>query len=167
MLELEALGLDRVRTELSVQYVDHNLLQADERNVADHLFLRSACQRFGLWYSKPGNGVSHPVHMQRFGIPGKTLLGSDSHTCAAGSLGMLAIGVGGLEVAMAMAGEPLHLTMPRDLGRAAGRRAAGLGQRQGRDPGDAAPPRRQRRRRADHRVPRARGWRRCRRWTGT
>jgi aconitate hydratase len=68
--------------------VDHNLLQADERNIADHLFLRSACQRFGLWYSKPGNGVSHPVHMQRFGVPGASLVGSDSHTCAAGSLGM-------------------------------------------------------------------------------
>jgi aconitate hydratase len=116
MLELEALGLDRVRTEVSVQYVDHNLLQADERNMADHLFLRSACQRFGAWFSRPGNGVSHPVHMQRFGRPGATLAGSDSHTCAAGSLGMLAIGVGGLEVAMAMAGEPLYLTMPRIWG---------------------------------------------------
>ena len=116
MLELEAMGLDRVRTEVSAQYVDHNLLQADFRNADDHLFLRSACQRFGVWYSKPGNGVSHPVHMQRFGIPGKTLLGSDSHTCAAGSLGMLAIGAGGLEVAMAMAGEPFHLPMPEIWG---------------------------------------------------
>lgn len=116
MLELEAMALDRVRTELSAQYVDHNLLQADFRNADDHLFLRSACQRFGLWYSKPGNGVSHPVHMQRFGVPGKTLLGSDSHTCAAGSLGMLAIGAGGLEVAMAMAGEPFHLVMPEIWG---------------------------------------------------
>src|SRR6266581_3337987 len=116
MLELEALGLDRARTEVSVQYVDHNLLQADERNMADHLFLRSACQRFGLWYSKPGNGVSHPVHMQRFGVPGASLAGSDSHTCAAGSLGMLAIGVGGIEVAMAMAGHPLYVTMPRVWG---------------------------------------------------
>ena len=116
MLELEALGLDRVRTQASVQYVDHNLLQADERNMADHLFLRSACQRFGVWYSRPGNGVSHPVHMQRFGRPGASLAGSDSHTCAAGSLGMLAIGVGGLEVAMAMAGEPLYVTMPEIWG---------------------------------------------------
>src|SRR5438067_4252606 len=116
MLELEALGLDRVRTEASVQYVDHNLLQADERNMADHLFLRSACQRFGVCYSRPGNGVSHPVHMQRFGRPGASLAGSDSHTCAAGSLGMLAIGVGGLEVAMAMAGEPLYLRMPEIWG---------------------------------------------------
>ncbi|MGI8521093.1 MAG: aconitate hydratase, partial [Actinomycetota bacterium] len=116
MLELEAMGLDRVRTELSAQYVDHNLLQADEKNADDHLFLYSACQRFGLWYSKPGNGVSHPVHMQRFGIPGKTMAGSDSHTPAAGALGMLAIGVGGLEVAMAMAGEPLFVTMPEIWG---------------------------------------------------
>lgn len=116
MLELEALGLDRVRTQASVQYVDHNLLQADERNMADHLFLRSACQRFGVWYSRPGNGVSHPVHMQRFGRPGASLAGSDSHTCAAGSLGMLAIGAGGLEVAMAMAGEPLYVTMPEIWG---------------------------------------------------
>lgn len=116
MQELEALGLDRVRTELSVQYVDHNILQADERNAEDHVFLRSAARRFGLWYSKPGNGVSHPTHMQRFGVPGKTLVGSDSHTCAGGSLGMLAIGTGGLDVAMAMAGEPLHLRMPEIWG---------------------------------------------------
>jgi aconitate hydratase len=112
MLELEAMQLPRVRTELSAQYVDHNLLQTDFKNADDHLFLRSACQRFGIWYSRPGNGVSHPVHMERFGIPGKTLLGSDSHTCASGSLGMLAIGAGGLEVAQAMAGEPYHLKMP-------------------------------------------------------
>jgi aconitate hydratase len=84
--------------------------------MADHLFLRSACQRFGVWYSRPGNGVSHPVHMQRFGRPGASLAGSDSHTCAAGSLGMLAIGAGGLEVAMAMAGEPLYVTMPEIWG---------------------------------------------------
>jgi len=116
MLELEAMGLERVKTELSAQYVDHNLLQADYKNADDHLFLRSACQRFGIWYSRPGNGVSHPVHMERFGIPGKTLIGSDSHTPAAGSLGMLAFGAGGLDVAMAMAGEPMFIKMPRVLG---------------------------------------------------
>ncbi|MEU6113568.1 aconitate hydratase [Streptomyces sp. NPDC047117] len=116
MQELEAIGLDRVRTELSVQYVDHNILQADGRNAEDHAFLRSAARRFGLWYSKAGNGVSHPVHMQRFGIPGRSLAGSDSHTCAAGALGMLAIGTGGLEVALAMAGRPLRLTMPEIWG---------------------------------------------------
>lgn len=112
MQELESLGLSRARTETSVQYVDHNLLQADEKNAEDHTFLRTASHRYGIWYSKPGNGVSHPTHMQRFGVPGKTLAGSDSHTCAAGSLGMLAIGVGGLEVAMAIAGQPLRLRMP-------------------------------------------------------
>lgn len=116
MQELEALGLDRTRAEVSVQYVDHNLLQADEKNAEDHIFLESACRRFGLWYSKAGNGVSHPTHMQRFGVPGKTMVGSDSHTCAAGSLGMLAIGVGGLEVAMAIAGEPLYIRMPEIWG---------------------------------------------------
>ncbi|MDY7106920.1 MAG: aconitate hydratase [Actinomycetota bacterium] len=116
MLELEAMGLDRVRTEVSVQYVDHNLLQTDYKNADDHEFLRTAAARFGLWYSKPGNGVSHPVHMQRFGRPGATMLGSDSHTPAAGSIGMLAIGVGGLEVALAMAGEPLWIQMPEVWG---------------------------------------------------
>lgn len=105
MLEFEAMQLDAVKTELSAQYVDHNLLQTDFKNADDHLFLRSACQKFGLWYSRPGNGVSHPVHMERFGIPGKTMLGSDSHTPAAGAIGMLAMGAGGLEVAMAMAVE--------------------------------------------------------------
>jgi len=85
MLELEAMGLKRVATEVSVQYVDHNLIQTDHKNPDDHLFLQSACQRFGVWFSRPGNGVSHPVHMQNFGKPGKTLLGSDSHTPAAGS----------------------------------------------------------------------------------
>ncbi|MGP9538051.1 aconitate hydratase [Brachybacterium sp. AOP43-C2-M15] len=116
MLELEAMGLDRVRTELSVQYVDHNLLQTDEKNPDDHLFLQSAAERFGLWFSKAGNGVSHPVHQAHFGRPGALLIGSDSHTCAAGALGMLAIGVGGLEVAMAMAGQPLYVTVPEIWG---------------------------------------------------
>ncbi len=116
MLELEAMGLDRVHTEVSVQYVDHNLLQADERNADDHLFLYSSCRRFGIWYSKPGNGVSHPVHMSRFGIPGRTMAGSDSHTPAAGAIGMLAFGTGGLEVAMAMVGEPLFIRMPEIWG---------------------------------------------------
>ncbi|HEY2220772.1 MAG TPA: aconitate hydratase [Actinomycetospora sp.] len=116
MQELEALGLERARTELSVQYVDHNLLQTDEKNAEDHAYLHSACRRFGLWYSKPGNGVSHPTHMQRFGIPGRTMVGSDSHTPAGGSLGMLAIGVGGLEVALAITGRPLSIRMPEIWG---------------------------------------------------
>jgi aconitate hydratase len=116
MLELEAMELDCARTELSCQYVDHNLIQADHKNPDDHLFLQSACERFGLWYSPPGNGVSHPVHMERFGKPGKTLLGADSHTCAAGALGMLAIGAGGLEVAMCIAGFPFYVKMPEVWG---------------------------------------------------
>jgi aconitate hydratase len=116
MLALEAMDLDRVRTEVSVQYADHNIFQADNKNPDDHRYLRSACRRFGLLFSPPGNGVSHPVHMQRFGVPGKTLLGSDSHSCAAGSLGMLAMGAGGLDVAAAMAGEPFHLDMPEIWG---------------------------------------------------
>ncbi|MCF8339157.1 MAG: aconitate hydratase, partial [Bacteroidales bacterium] len=116
MLELEAMKLDRAKTEVAVQYVDHNLLQTDFKNADDHVFLESAAQRFGIWFSRPGNGVSHPVHMERFGKPGKTLLGSDSHTCAGGSLGMIAIGTGGLDVAMAIAGEPYYVKMPKVMG---------------------------------------------------
>src|SRR5579864_4441508 len=116
MLELEAMDLERARTELSVQYVDHNLIQEDFKNPDDHLFLYSACRRFGIWFSRPGNGVSHPVHQERFGKPGKTLLGSDSHTPAAGAIGMLAIGAGGLEVALAIAGQPFYLKMPEIWG---------------------------------------------------
>lgn len=115
-LELEAMGLKKAQTEVAVQYVDHNLLQTDFKNADDHLFLHSAAERFGLWYSRPGNGVSHPVHMQRFGKPGKTMVGSDSHTPAAGSLGMLAIGTGGLDVASAIAGQPYYVKMPEVMG---------------------------------------------------
>ncbi len=115
-LELEAMKLDRAKTEVAVQYVDHNLLQTDFKNADDHAFLHSAAQRFGLWFSRPGNGVSHPLHMERFGKPGKTLVGSDSHSCAAGSLGMLAIGTGGLDVAAAIAGQPYFVKMPQVMG---------------------------------------------------
>lgn len=116
MQELEAMNLDRAKTELSAQYVDHNLIQEDYKNPDDHLFLQSACQRFGIWFSRPGNGVSHPVHMENFAKPGKTLLGSDSHTCANGCMGMLAMGAGGLEVAMAIAGQPFYVKMPKIWG---------------------------------------------------
>ena len=116
MLELEAMGLEQVTTEISVQYVDHNIIQEDFKNPDDHLFLRSACQRFGIWYSRAGNGVSHPCHQENFGKPGKSLLGSDSHTPAGGAIGMLAIGAGGLEVALAMAGQPFYTRMPRVWG---------------------------------------------------
>lgn len=116
MLELEAMGLERAKTEASAQYVDHNLIQADSKNPDDHLFLQSATRCFGLYYSRPGNGVSHPVHMQRLAKPGKTLLGSDSHTCANGCMGMLAMGAGGLDVALAIAGEPFYVKMPQVWG---------------------------------------------------
>ena len=116
MLELEAMGVERVKVGLAAQYIDHNLVQNDNLNADEHMFLRSACRRFGVWYSRPGNGISHPVHMQSFGKPGQTMVGSDSHTPAAGSLGMLAFGAGGVEVALAMAGQSLTLRMPRVWG---------------------------------------------------
>jgi aconitate hydratase len=116
MLYLEAMNLERIKTELSAQYIDHNLTQEDNKNPDDHLFLKSASQRFGSYFSRAGGGVSHPVHMQRLGIPGKTLLGTDSHTCAAGSLGMLAMGAGAISVAMAMAGHPFYIKMPHIWG---------------------------------------------------
>ncbi|CDZ79207.1 Aconitate hydratase [Legionella massiliensis] len=116
MLELEAMGLEQTQAEISVQYVDHNLIQEDNKNPDDHLFLASAAKRYGIYFSRPGNGISHAVHMQNFGKPGKTMAGSDSHTCAAGGLGMIAIGSGGLEVAMAIAGYPLYIKMPKVLG---------------------------------------------------
>lgn len=116
LLEFEALGLDRVKVELASQYVDHNLLQTDNKNADDHKFLQTAAARYGIHFSKPGNGVSHQVHMERFGVPGKTLLGSDSHTPGAAGISMLGIGAGGLDVALAMAGYPYHLPCPKVLG---------------------------------------------------
>ena len=115
-LEFEATGIPRVQTELSVCYVDHNLVQSDFRNADDHRFLQSVARKYGLYFSPPGNGISHQVHLERFGAPGKTLLGSDSHTPTGGGLGMLAIGAGGLDVAMAMAGKPFYLIMPEIYG---------------------------------------------------
>jgi aconitate hydratase len=115
-LEFEATGIPRVQTELSVCYVDHNLVQSDFRNADDHRFLQSVARKYGLYFSPPGNGISHQVHLERFGAPGKTLLGSDSHTPTGGGLGMLAIGAGGLDVAMAMAGKPFYLIMPKVYG---------------------------------------------------
>ena len=116
LLEFEALGLDRVKAELAAQYVDHNLLQTDNKNADDHRFLQTAAGRFGLYFSRPGNGVSHQVHMERFGMPGKTLLGADSHTPGAAGVSMLGIGAGGLDVALAMAGYPYYLSCPKVLG---------------------------------------------------
>jgi len=115
-LEFIAMGIPRAKTEVAVVYVDHNLLQTDFKNADDHRFLRTAAANFGVVYSKPGNGISHQVHLERFSVPGKTLLGSDSHTPTNAGSSMLAIGAGGLDVAMAMAGRPFHLTMPRIVG---------------------------------------------------
>ncbi|AIH03397.1 aconitate hydratase [Thermodesulfobacterium commune] len=115
-LEFEAIGIDRVKTELSVSYVDHNILQSDFKNADDHRFLQSIAKRYGIWFSKPGNGICHQVHLERFARPGKTLLGSDSHTPTAGGCGMIAIGAGGLDVAMAMAGKPFYLRTPKIVG---------------------------------------------------
>lgn len=112
-LQFETMGLERVKTDLSVSYVDHNTLQNGFENADDHRFLQSTASKFGIYFSKPGNGICHQVHLERFGAPGKTLLGSDSHTPTAGGLGMLGIGAGGLDVALAMAGQPFHLIMPK------------------------------------------------------
>jgi aconitate hydratase len=116
ILEFESLGMDAVKVELAAQYVDHNILQTDNKNADDHVFLQTACARYGIHFSPPGNGVSHQVHMERFGVPGMTLLGADSHTPGAVGVSMLAIGAGGLDVALAMAGQPYHLPCPKVLG---------------------------------------------------
>lgn len=115
-LELEAMGVPRVKTEVSVQYIDHNTIQMGPENANDHLYLQSVCAAKGVLFSRPGNGICHQVHLERFGIPGKTLLGSDSHTPTGGGIGMIAIGAGGLDVARAMAGIPFKLTCPKSVG---------------------------------------------------
>src|SRR5512144_2229833 len=116
MLEFMAMGVERVKVELAAQYIDHNLLQTDNRNADDHIFLMTAGEHFGIHVSKPGNGVSHQVHLERFGVPGKTMLGADSHTPSAAGLAMIAIGAGGLDVALAMAGHPFRLPCPKIWG---------------------------------------------------
>lgn len=115
-LELEAMGVERVKTELSVQYIDHNTSQFGPENHNDHLYLQSIAAAKGVHFSRPGNGICHQVHLERFGVPGKTLLGSDSHTPTNGGLGMMAIGAGGLDVAVAMAGGPFKMNVPRVIG---------------------------------------------------
>lgn len=115
-LELEAMNIDRVKPAVAVSYVDHNLIQSDFKNADDHKFLQSAAAKYGVKLSPPGNGVSHHVHRQRFGIPGQSLLGSDSHTTTGGCLGMLAMGAGGIEVALAMAGKPYYVNVPQVWG---------------------------------------------------
>jgi len=112
-LQFEAIGVPRVRTQLSVSYVDHNMLQTGYENSDDHLYLQSMACKYGAVFSRAGNGISHFAHLERFGRPTETLLGADSHTCTAGALGMLAIGAGGVDVAAVMAGEPFYLKVPR------------------------------------------------------
>ncbi len=111
-LQFEAMGVPRVKTKLSVSYVDHNTLQVDYMNPDDHLFLQSIAAKYGIYFSRPGNGICHQIHLERFGMPGTTLLGSDSHTPTGGGVGQIAIGAGGLDVAFAMAGKPFGLKMP-------------------------------------------------------
>ncbi|EOD00738.1 aconitate hydratase [Caldisalinibacter kiritimatiensis] len=112
-LQFEAIGVDRVKTKRSVAYIDHNMLQTGPENADDHLYIQTVAKKYGIYFSKPGNGICHQVHLERFGIPGQTLLGSDSHTPTAGGLGMLAIGAGGLDVAVAMAGGEYYINMPQ------------------------------------------------------
>ena len=112
-LEFETMGIPRVKTELSVAYIDHNTLQSGFENADDHRFIQSMAKKYGLKFSRPGNGICHQVHLERFGIPGKTLIGSDSHTPTGGGIGMLAMGAGGLDVAVAMAGGAYYITMPK------------------------------------------------------
>ncbi len=112
-LEFEAIGVPRVKTERSVAYIDHNTLQAGFENADDHRFIQSEAKKHGIYFSRPGNGICHQVHLERFGIPGKTLIGSDSHTPTGGGIGMLAMGAGGLDVAVAMGGGPYYIRMPK------------------------------------------------------
>ena len=112
-LEFEALRIPHVKTELSVSYVDHNLLQNGYKNADDHRFIQSSASKYGAYFSRPGNGICHQLHLERFSVPGKTLLGSDSHTPTSGGIGMIAIGAGGLDVALAMAGNPFYMKMPQ------------------------------------------------------
>lgn len=112
-LEFETMGLDRVRTEKSVAYIDHNTLQSGFENADDHRYIQTVCRKHGIYFSRPGNGICHQVHLERFGKPGKTLIGSDSHTPTGGGIGMLAMGAGGLDVAVAMGGGAYYITMPK------------------------------------------------------
>ena len=112
-LEFETMGIPRVKTELSVAYVDHNTLQSGFENADDHRYLQTVAKKHGVWFSRPGNGICHQVQLERFGKPGRTLIGSDSHTPTGGGIGMLAFGAGGMDVAVAMGGGAYYITMPK------------------------------------------------------
>ncbi|MFH1665678.1 MAG: aconitase family protein, partial [Candidatus Omnitrophota bacterium] len=111
-LQFESMGIPRVKTELSVSYVDHNTLQQGFEKADDHRYLQTVAAKYGIYFSRPGNGICHQVHLERFGVPGKTLLGSDSHTPTGGGIGMIAIGAGGLDVAVAMGGGAFNMIAP-------------------------------------------------------
>ena len=112
-LQLEAMGTEQVKTKRSVAYIDHNMLQSGFENADDHKYIQTVAAKHGIWFSRPGNGICHQVHLERFSVPGQTLLGSDSHTPTCGAAGMLAIGAGGLDVAVAMGGGAYYLAMPK------------------------------------------------------
>ena len=112
-LQFEAIGIDRVKVPLAVSYVDHNMIQSNYMNPDDHLFLQTVAARYGAYFSRPGNGICHQIHLERFAAPGRIALGTDSHTPTGGGMGMIAIGVGGLDAATVMAGEPFELNMPK------------------------------------------------------
>ena len=112
-LEFESMGIDRVKTKRSVAYIDHNTLQSGFENADDHRYIQSVAAKHGIWFSRPGNGICHQVHLERFGVPGQTLIGSDSHTPTGGGIGMLAFGAGGMDVAVAMGGGAYYINMPK------------------------------------------------------
>ena len=112
-LEFESMGIDRVKTKRSVAYIDHNTLQSGFENADDHRYIQTVAAKHGIWFSRPGNGICHQVHLERFGVPGQTLIGSDSHTPTGGGIGMLAFGAGGLDVAVAMGGGAYYIPMPK------------------------------------------------------
>ena len=157
MMQFELFGHDRVEVETAVVYVDHNILQIDFKNPDDHRFLQAMAAKYGVWFSRPGNGICHYIHCERFAVPGKTLIGADSHTTQSGSCGMIAIGAGGLDVAVCMAGHAFELPCPKIVGVfLENELATALDPGEGRHPRAPAPPRRARRPRRDLRVHRPR-----------
>ena len=151
-LEFEAMGVPRVKTERSVAYIDHNTLQSGFENADDHKFIQSVAKKHGIYFSKPGNGICHQLHLERFGVPGKTLIGSDSHTPTGGGIGMLAFGAGGMDVAVAMGGGGVPYHYAEDDENKSHRQALPLGLRQGRDFGGAPEAQREGGRGPHHRV---------------
>ena len=157
-LQFEAMGLDRVKVPLAVSYIDHNMVQSNFMNPDDHKFLQTVAAKYGAYFSRPGNGICHQVHLEQFAAPGKIALGTDSHTPTGGGMAMIAIGVGGLDAATVMGGSPFELNMPQGRKDKPHRKTpAALGDRHGRDPGGPQKAHSQRRRREDHGIRQARG----------